>query len=103
MKKKLAEATTLVEAQLPFWHKLADSHHRYLDDQGNELHSVAYVNQHRRNYFGGPGLAAMLSAAIELSQLSDGLFHPLLGSLSALWEPNSRTVSDRKIPVRIPL
>ena len=82
--KKLAEATTLVEAQLPFWHKLADSHHRYLDDQGNELHNVAYINQHPGETISiEPDLAAMLSAAIELSQLSDGLFHPLLGSLSA--------------------
>ena len=86
--KKLAEATTLVEAQLPLWHKLADSHHRYLDDQGNELHNVAYINQHPGETIPiEPELASMLSAAIELSQLSDGLFHPLLGSLSALWEP----------------
>ena len=86
--KTLKEATAIVEAQLPQWHKLADSHHSYLDDQGNLLHNVAYINDHPGETIPiEPELAAMLTSAIELSQLSDGLFHPLLGALSELWEP----------------
>ncbi len=77
-----------MEEQLPHWHKLADSHHRYLDQQGQELRNIAYINAHPGEVIPiDPHLFALLSAALEYSQLSDGLFHPLLGALSALWEP----------------
>ena len=85
--KILDEATVLAEAELFEWHKLADSHHQYLDAQGNELHNVAYINQHPKETIPlDPRLFAMLSTALNLSQQSEGLFHPLLGSLSSLWE-----------------
>ena len=42
----LQQAAEIIEQKLPRWHQLADSHHAYLDENGEPLHNLYYINQH---------------------------------------------------------
>ena len=84
----LQQAAEIIEQKLPRWHQLADSHHAYLDENGEPLHNLYYINQHPGQTLEvDPWLLQLLQQAIDYSQTSDGLFHPLMGALSELWEP----------------
>ena len=44
--KTLEEATAIVEDSITPMAQTGKLHHSYLDDQGNLLHNVAYINDH---------------------------------------------------------
>ena len=75
------------------YHQLLDSHHKYLDSNGDEIINIAVLNE---SIGKGPltvdiAIIDALKEAINLSQLTTGYFNFTLGKLSNLY-------SDKLLP-----
>lgn len=81
---------TTQEAQdiIFFYHRLLDCYHDYLDDSGNQIVNVKYLNEHIDC---GPvkvqeELIEAIKLSIEMAKLTKGYFNPTIGKLVDAYE-----------------
>lgn len=79
--------------QITKYHKLLDSHHKYLDENNNEIVNITVLNESigKGPIKVDPIIIETIEEAINLSKLTDGYFNFTLGGLSNLY-------SDKLLP-----